>query len=67
MKDRLTPFIKWAGGKEQELIHIIPNMPKNYNRYLEPFVGGGAVYFSIKNGPFQDHSANSFSISTISQ
>ncbi len=38
-----------AGGKEQELVHILPNMPENYNRYLEPFVGGGAVYLSIEN------------------
>lgn len=49
MQNRLTPFIKWAGGKEQELVHILPNMPENYNRYLEPFVGGGAVYLSIEN------------------
>ncbi len=49
MQDRLTPFIKWAGGKEQELVHILPNVPENYNRYLEPFVGGGAVYLSIEN------------------
>lgn len=46
-KERLSPFLKWAGGKEQELIHIIPNVPKEYKRYLEPFVGGGAVYFSV--------------------
>jgi len=44
---RLSPFLKWAGGKEQELIYILPNLPEEYDRYLEPFVGGGAVYFSI--------------------
>lgn len=49
MQQRLSPFIKWAGGKEKELIYILPNLPKNYNRYIEPFVGGGAVYFSIDN------------------
>ena len=47
MGKRLSPFLKWAGGKEQELIYILPNLPEEYDRYLEPFVGGGAVYFSI--------------------
>lgn len=45
--NRLAPIIKWAGGKEKELQHILPNMPKYFNNYFEPFVGGGAVYFSI--------------------
>lgn len=46
-KVKLSSFIKWAGGKEQELVHITLNIPKDYKRYLEPFVGGGAVYYSI--------------------
>lgn len=41
-------FIKWAGGKEKELSIIIENLPKNYDRFIEPFVGGGAVYFAMK-------------------
>ena len=45
--DRLTPILKWAGGKEQELKHIHPAMPKKINNFYEPFIGGGAVYFSI--------------------
>ena len=44
---RLSPILKWAGGKEQELKHIHPNMPKQIKNYYEPFIGGGAVYFSI--------------------
>ena len=39
----LSPLIKWAGGKEKELPHIVPAAPA-FNRYFEPFVGGGAVY-----------------------
>lgn len=42
----LTPIIKWPGGKEKELKYIIPNIPK-FDRYFEPFVGGGAVYMGI--------------------
>lgn len=45
--ERITPIIKWAGGKESELKHILPNLPERFERYFEPFVGGGAVYFSI--------------------
>ena len=45
--ERIAPLIKWAGGKESELKHILPNLPEHFDRYFEPFVGGGAVYFSI--------------------
>lgn len=43
----MQPFIKWPGGKQEELKMIIPNLPNNINRYIEPFVGGGAVYLGI--------------------
>ena len=45
--NRLQPIIKWAGGKEREIKHILPNLP-TFNRYFEPFVGGGAVYTAIQ-------------------
>lgn len=45
---RLYPLLKWAGGKEQELKYIIPNLPKKFVDYYEPFVGGGAVYTAIQ-------------------
>lgn len=45
---RLSPILKWAGGKEQELKYIHPAMPKKINNYYEPFIGGGAVYFSLQ-------------------
>lgn len=44
----ISPFIKWAGGKRQLLEQINKRMPKNYNRYFEPFVGGGAVLFNLQ-------------------
>ena len=43
----LQPIVKWPGGKEKELKYIIPNLPK-FNRFFEPFVGGGAVFMGIK-------------------
>lgn len=42
----LSPIIKWPGGKEKELKYIIPNLP-NFERFFEPFVGGGAVFMGI--------------------
>lgn len=43
----LKSFIKWAGGKEKELPIILSNLPKHFDRYIEPFVGGGSVYLNI--------------------
>ncbi len=45
---KLSPILKWAGGKEQELKYIIPNLPENFVDYYEPFVGGGAVYTAVQ-------------------
>jgi DNA adenine methylase len=45
---RHAPIIKWAGGKEQELKYILPLIPPSFSHYYEPFVGGGAVFFSIQ-------------------
>lgn len=44
---RLPALLKWAGGKEQELKYIRPLLPA-FERYYEPFVGGGAVFFAIE-------------------
>lgn len=53
------PFIKWAGGKEKEWPIIKENLPTNFKRYIEPFVGGGAVYLNInsKSAIINDKSA----------
>lgn len=44
------PFVKWAGGKNQLLDQYSVFFPPRYkyNKYLEPFVGGGAVFFYLK-------------------
>lgn len=48
----LHPFIKWAGGKTQLLNTILEKLPTNFNRYFEPFVGGGALLFKIQPKTF---------------
>lgn len=48
MNTNIVPFVKWAGGKRQLLPQLKERMPKKYNRYYEPFVGGGAVTFGLQ-------------------
>jgi DNA adenine methylase len=44
------PFVKWAGGKRQLLAEILKHVPDAYETYHEPFVGGGALFFSLSAG-----------------
>jgi DNA adenine methylase len=43
----LPPLIKWAGGKRRLLPDIAELAPSKFSRYYEPFLGGGAVFFSL--------------------
>lgn len=50
--DQAKPFFKWAGGKNQLLPEFTIRLPSDLlngylNRYVEPFIGGGAVYFYL--------------------
>lgn len=42
------PILKWAGGKTQLLSELNARAPKNFNKYIEPFIGGGALFFNLK-------------------
>jgi len=41
-------MIKWSGGKGDEITKFIQHIPNDYDTYLEPFVGGGALYFKLE-------------------
>jgi DNA adenine methylase len=43
----VIPFLKWAGGKRWLASRIINLIPHDHSRYLEPFLGSGAVYFTL--------------------
>ncbi len=47
LEKRLSPLLKRAGWKEQELKYILPSLPKNFENFYEPFVWGWAVYFAL--------------------
>lgn len=46
-KVKTAPFLKWAGGKGQLLEQMEKWIPSDYNSYLEPFLGGGALFFHL--------------------
>jgi len=58
------PFLKWAGGKHRvvsELLQVIEDGQLDFdwgvrkgNRYIEPFLGSGAMYFGLKSKGFID-------------
>jgi DNA adenine methylase len=43
----IYPFVKWAGGKTQLLQQLYESAPAQFDRYLEPFLGGGALFFYL--------------------
>ena len=43
------PFVKWAGGKRQLITSLEGHLPKKFNTYFEPFLGGGALLFHLLN------------------
>jgi DNA adenine methylase len=48
MKNNNPTFVKWAGGKTQLLNQFKKYYPDDIDRYFEPFIGSGAVFFDIK-------------------
>lgn len=44
----MGPMLKYRGGKSKEISHFVNNMPSDYGRYIEPFLGGGALYFYLE-------------------
>lgn len=46
-KSRIKPILKYRGGKSQELDHYLKYIP-SFNKYYEPFFGGGATFFALE-------------------
>ena len=46
-KTQPKPFLKWVGGKGRLIAQLEALYPDDYGVFYEPFVGGGAVFFSL--------------------
>lgn len=44
----MKPVLKYAGGKFHEIPFLKKYVPTDFNRYIEPFFGGGALYFYLE-------------------
>lgn len=44
---KISPFLKWPGGKQWFVKKYLKELPKEFNCYYEPFLGGGSVFFSL--------------------
>lgn len=53
---QIKPILKWAGGKSQLLNALLPHVPNTFQKYIEPFLGGGAFFFALApmNGVIAD-------------
>lgn len=45
---RMNPVLKYRGGKSREIPSFLRYIPDDFDRYIEPFFGGGAVYFYLE-------------------
>lgn len=54
------PFLKWAGGKRWFVTRYLDIIPPNFDRYIEPFLGSGALFFALrpKNAILSDLNAD---------
>lgn len=48
INDNLKPLIKWSGGKGDEIKQFVKYIPSDYDTYIEPFIGGGALFFNLR-------------------
>jgi len=48
-KNKIKPFLRWAGGKRWLTKNIIDYLPSEFNNYHEPFIGGGSIFLHLKS------------------
>ena len=67
MDNEIKPILKWVGGKRQLLNEIIPLIENDYSVYVEPFIGGGAVFFELqpKKAIINDYNSELINLYTV--
>lgn len=65
--ERPRPFLKWAGGKTQLLPDLLKHTPSHYRSYIEPFLGGGAMFFSLSPSQAKLNDSNEELINAYTQ
>src|SRR5690554_284265 len=45
----MKPVLKYRGGKSKEIQYFIKYIPESFDTFIEPFVGGGAVFFHLEH------------------
>ena len=45
----MKPFFKYSGGKRKEIPVVEKFMPKEFNRFYEPFLGAGAIWLHLEH------------------
>jgi DNA adenine methylase len=63
----VAPFLKWIGGKRWLAPHLNDILPRHFNRYFEPFLGGGALFFYLRPWPATLSDINEELINTYRQ
>ncbi|MCB2312326.1 DNA adenine methylase [Clostridium tagluense] len=62
----VKPFVKWPGGKSEEIDIIHRYIPNDIQNYIEPFLGGGACFLSLDVDSYNESYVNDFSHELIS-
>jgi DNA adenine methylase len=44
----MKPMLKYVGGKQKEITCFLEHTPEKFDTYIEPFLGGGAVFFHVR-------------------
>lgn len=47
--NKIQPFLQWVGGKRKIVDQLIKFIPAKLNNYYEPFLGGGALFFQVRD------------------
>jgi DNA adenine methylase len=47
-QEQCLPFLKWAGGKRWFVNRYLGLLPTDFGRYIEPFLGSGALFFALQ-------------------